>query len=47
MPVYPGATFLAFASDVGAGRVTFATSDPIEKVLQFYQKAAGRTRALR
>jgi hypothetical protein len=42
MPVYPGATFLAFASDVGAGRVTFSTPDPIEKVLQFYQKAAGR-----
>ena len=43
MPVYSGATFLAFASDVGAGRVTFSTSDPIEKVLQFYQKAAGRS----
>jgi hypothetical protein len=43
MPVYPGATFLAFASDVGAGRVTFSTPDPIEKVLQFYQKAAGRS----
>jgi hypothetical protein len=43
MPVYPGATFLAFASDVGAGRVTFSTTDPIEKVLQFYQKAAGRS----
>ncbi len=42
MPVYPGATFLAFASDVGAGRVTFSTPDPIEKVLQFYQQAAGR-----
>ena len=43
MPVYSGATFLAFASDVGAGRVTFSTPDPIEKVLQFYQKAAGRS----
>jgi hypothetical protein len=43
MPVYPGATFLAYASDVDAGRVTFATPDPIEKVLQFYQKAAGRS----
>ncbi len=43
IPVYPGATFLAFASDVGAGRVTFSTPDPIEKVLQFYQKAAGRS----
>ena len=43
MPVYPGATFLAFASDVASGRVTFASTDPIEKVVQFYQKAAGRT----
>ena len=43
MPVYPGATFLAFASDVGAGRVTFSSPDPIDKVLQFYQKAAGRS----
>ncbi len=42
MSVCPGATFLAFASDVGAGRVTFSTPDPIEKVVQFYQKAAGR-----
>jgi hypothetical protein len=42
-PVYPGATFLAYASDVGAGRVTFSTPDPIEKVVQFYQKTAGRT----
>ncbi len=43
MPVYPGATFLRFASDVGSGRVTFSSLDPIEKVVQFYQKAAGRT----
>jgi hypothetical protein len=43
MPVSPGATFLAFASDVGAGRVTFSTPEPLEKVLQFYQKAAGRS----
>lgn len=43
MPVYPGATFLAFTSDVGAGRVTFSTPDAIDTVLQFYQKAAGRS----
>jgi hypothetical protein len=43
MPLYPGSTFLAFASDVGAGRVTFSTPDAIDKVLQFYQKAAGRS----
>jgi len=43
MPVYPGATFLRFASQIEAGRVAFASPDPIEKVLQFYQKAAGRS----
>jgi hypothetical protein len=43
MAVYPGATFLAFATNIDASRVAFASTDPIEKVLQFYQKAAGRS----
>ena len=42
MPIYPGATFLRFASDLAAGRVTFSSADPIDKVRQFYEKAAGR-----
>lgn len=42
MPIYPGATFLRYASDLATGRVTFSTPDPLDKVLQFYQKAAAR-----
>jgi hypothetical protein len=41
LPLYAGAKFLTFASDLGAGRVAFASPDPIEKVRQFYQSAAG------
>lgn len=42
MPVYPGATFLRFASNLGVGRVAFTTSDSPDKVRQFFESAAGR-----
>jgi hypothetical protein len=42
-PIYPGATFLAFASDLDLGRVSFSSPDPVQKVVDFYAAtAAGR-----
>ena len=40
--LYPGATFLYFASDVPHGRAAFATSDPPQKVAEFYAALARR-----
>lgn len=40
-PLYPGATFLAFASDLDIGRASFSSPDPVQKVVDFYA-AAGR-----
>ncbi len=42
VPVYPGATFLAFASDLEIGRLAFTSPDPAAKVVAFYVGAAGR-----
>ena len=39
-PLYAGATFLAFASDLEIGRVAFSTVDPVQKVVDFYAAAA-------
>ncbi len=39
-PIYPGATFLAYASDLGIGRVSFSSPDPVQKVVDFYAAAA-------
>jgi hypothetical protein len=39
-PLYPGATFLAFASDLDVGRAAFSSADPLEKVVAFYAKSA-------
>jgi hypothetical protein len=41
-PVYPGATFLAFASDLEIGRVSFSSADPVQKVIDHFAAAAGR-----
>jgi len=38
--VYSGATYLYYASDLAAGRIAFATSDSVEKVLNFYSAQA-------
>jgi hypothetical protein len=40
VPLYPGATFLAFASDLGSGRIAFTSPDPLQKVVEFYTAAA-------
>jgi hypothetical protein len=40
VPLYPGATFLAFASDFDNGRIAFTSPDPLPKVLEFYTAAA-------
>jgi hypothetical protein len=40
--LYPGATFLHFASDMEAGRAAFGSADPVEKVVEFHVRAAGR-----
>jgi hypothetical protein len=41
--VYPGATFLAFASDLEIGRAAFSSADPVQKVVDHYaSSAAGR-----
>jgi hypothetical protein len=42
VPIYEGATFLHFASDLAIGRAAFATSDSVQKVLDFYTSKAGR-----
>jgi hypothetical protein len=39
-PLYPGATFLAFASDLEIGRVSFSSPDPVRKVVDHYSAAA-------
>jgi hypothetical protein len=41
MPVYPGATFLHYASDLEIGRAAFSTEDPVEQVLDFFGSKAG------
>lgn len=41
-PVYPGATFLFFASDLGAGKGAFETAEPFAKVVGFYGTAGKR-----
>jgi hypothetical protein len=40
VPLYPGATFLAFASDLDNGRIAFTSPDPLPKILEFYTAAA-------
>jgi hypothetical protein len=44
-PLYPGATFLAFASDLEIGRVSFSSPDPVQKVVDHYAAAAAAGRA--
>ena len=39
-PLYPGAAFLAFASDLEIGRVSFSSADPVQKVVDHYAAAA-------
>jgi hypothetical protein len=39
-PIYPSATFLAYASDLSIGRVSFSSPDPVQKVVDFYAAAA-------
>jgi hypothetical protein len=39
-PIYPDATFLAFASDLEIGRVSFSSADPVQKVVDHYAAAA-------
>jgi hypothetical protein len=43
-PIYPGATFLVFASDLEIGRVSFSSSDPVQKVVDHYAAAAAAGR---
>ena len=43
VPVYRGATFLYYASDIPRGKAAFATSDSAESVLKFYAAAAKRS----
>jgi predicted nucleic acid-binding Zn-ribbon protein len=42
VPIYEGATFLYFASNPTIGRAAFATSDSVQKVLDFYTAKAQR-----
>jgi hypothetical protein len=42
VPVYGGATFLYYASDLSDGRASFSTQDPVTKVLDFYKAKTGR-----
>jgi hypothetical protein len=42
VPVYPGARFLYFASNLNAGRAAFVTSDATSSVLNFYAGKAQR-----
>ena len=39
-PIYPGAAFLPFASDLDIGRVSFSSPDPVQKVVDFHAAAA-------
>jgi hypothetical protein len=41
MRIYPGATFLAFASDLENGRASFSSTDPAQKIVEFYAAASG------
>lgn len=42
--IYPNAMFLAFASDLDIGRVSYSSSDPAQKVVDFYAaRASGRS----
>lgn len=41
-PLYPGATYLHYASDAEAGRAAYAAPDPLQKVLEFYAAKTGR-----
>ena len=38
-PLYPGATFLYYVSDVQNGRAAFAAPDPLQQVIDFYASA--------
>jgi hypothetical protein len=42
LALYPGATFLAFASDLEIGRVAYSSADSVQQVVDFYEKASGR-----
>jgi hypothetical protein len=42
VPIYPGASFLYYTSDLEIGRAAFTSEDPIEQVLDFYSSKAGR-----
>jgi hypothetical protein len=42
VPLYPGAAFLAFASDPDIGRFAFSSADALQKIVEFYTKAGGR-----
>lgn len=42
VPVYAGASFVHFASDMSQGRAAFVTADPVAKVLSFYSARARR-----
>lgn len=42
VPLYPGAVYLHYISDSQAGRAAFATSDAVQKVVDFYAAKSGR-----
>jgi hypothetical protein len=42
VPIYPGAAFLHYASDLEIGRAAFSTADSPEQVLEFYSSRAAR-----
>jgi hypothetical protein len=46
MPLYPGAMFLAYASDLDSGRISFASDEPVQKVVDFYAAIARGSRPL-
>ena len=46
VPVYPGATFLPFASDPGSGRHAFSTDASPQEVADFYANAASGRKAV-
>jgi hypothetical protein len=44
--IYPGATFLAFASDLEGGRVSYSSVDPVQQVIDFYAAASSDHRSV-
>jgi hypothetical protein len=42
VPIYEGATYLYFASNLAISRASFATAYPVQKVLDFYAAKASR-----